>query len=129
MPPWYSPSNTCWRDSPWTCSMTETSLLRPRLPGPPYGGVFLPTRNDTPRPMTCSQPATCFANIHRWQHSADTLHTSIQGMNIMFNMQISPGQMTLAQARQVFSAPGQVSLPSSADANIRRAVDCVNRVV
>ena len=47
----------------------------------------------------------------------------------MFNMQISPGQMTLAQARQVFSAPGQVSLPSSADANIRRAVDCVNRVV
>ncbi|KAA0013621.1 histidine ammonia-lyase [Billgrantia pellis] len=47
----------------------------------------------------------------------------------MSNFSINPGSMTLAQARQVFEAPLRVMLPDSADAAIRRGVDCVNRVV
>ncbi|MCE9662568.1 histidine ammonia-lyase [Halomonas sp. M5N1S17] len=47
----------------------------------------------------------------------------------MTHLEIHPGKMTLAQARQVFEAPLTVSLPASADQAIQRAVDCVNRVV
>jgi histidine ammonia-lyase len=47
----------------------------------------------------------------------------------MFHLDIQPGKMTLAQARQVFQTPVTVSLPSSADADIQKSVDCVNRVV
>ncbi|MBW6393441.1 histidine ammonia-lyase [Billgrantia antri] len=47
----------------------------------------------------------------------------------MTQLDIQPGKMTLAQARQVFEAPLRVTLPDSADAAIDRAVDCVNRVV
>lgn len=47
----------------------------------------------------------------------------------MNHLDIQPGKMTLAQARQVFEAPLHVTLPDSADAAIQRAVDCVNRVV
>ncbi|MGL6251410.1 MAG: aromatic amino acid lyase, partial [Billgrantia desiderata] len=47
----------------------------------------------------------------------------------MTHLDIQPGKMTLAQARQVFEAPLRVTLPDSADAAIQRGVDCVNRVV
>jgi histidine ammonia-lyase len=47
----------------------------------------------------------------------------------MTHLDIQPGKMTLAQARQVFQTPVTVSLPSSADADIQKSVDCVNRVV
>lgn len=47
----------------------------------------------------------------------------------MSHIEIPPGHMTLAQARRVFEAPVTVSLPESADADIQRGVDCVNRVV
>jgi len=47
----------------------------------------------------------------------------------MSHLDIQPGKMTLAQARQVFEAPLRVTLPDSADAAIQRGVDCVNRVV
>ena len=47
----------------------------------------------------------------------------------MSHLDIQPGKMTLAQARQVFEAPLRVTLPDSADASIQRGVDCVNRVV
>ncbi|MEA3250366.1 MAG: histidine ammonia-lyase [Pseudomonadota bacterium] len=47
----------------------------------------------------------------------------------MSHLEISPGNMTLAQMRQVFEAPVQVSLPDSADTAIQRSVDCVNRVL
>lgn len=47
----------------------------------------------------------------------------------MIHLDIRPGKMTLAQARQVFEAPLRVTLPDSADAAIQRGVDCVNRVV
>ena len=47
----------------------------------------------------------------------------------MARLEIQPGKMTLAQARRVFEAPVQVGLPASADADIGRAVDCVNRVI
>lgn len=47
----------------------------------------------------------------------------------MTHLDIQPGKMTLAQARRVYEAPLQVSLPASADAAIQRSVDCVNRVV
>jgi len=47
----------------------------------------------------------------------------------MSHLEISPGNMTLAQMRRVFSAPIQISLPNSANAAIQRSVDCVNQVV
>jgi histidine ammonia-lyase len=47
----------------------------------------------------------------------------------MTHLEIQPGTMTLAQARRVYEAPLQVSLPESANAAIQRSVDCVNRVV
>ncbi|PAU74226.1 histidine ammonia-lyase [Halomonas salipaludis] len=47
----------------------------------------------------------------------------------MPHLEIHPGKMTLAQARQVFEAPIQVSLPDSANAAIQQGVDCVNQVV
>ncbi|MBD3896267.1 histidine ammonia-lyase [Halomonas sp. ML-15] len=47
----------------------------------------------------------------------------------MSYLEIQPGKMTLAQARQVFEAPIPVSLPDSANAAIQQAVDCVNQVV
>ncbi|WP_319783963.1 histidine ammonia-lyase [Oceanisphaera sp. IT1-181] len=47
----------------------------------------------------------------------------------MTHLEISPGNMTLAQMRRVFAAPIQISLPDSANAAIQRSVDCVNRVV
>ncbi|WP_148255473.1 histidine ammonia-lyase [Aidingimonas lacisalsi] len=47
----------------------------------------------------------------------------------MTHLEIQPGQMTLAQARQVYQAHVPVSLPTSADADITKAVDCVNRVI
>ncbi|MGY4878794.1 histidine ammonia-lyase [Vreelandella aquamarina] len=47
----------------------------------------------------------------------------------MAHIDIQPGKMTLAQARQVFQAPVTVNLPASADADIQKSVDCVNRVV
>nr|WP_300309280.1 histidine ammonia-lyase [Halomonas sp.] len=47
----------------------------------------------------------------------------------MTHIEIQPGKMTLAQARQVYQSTAQVSLPDSANAAIQRAVDCVNRVV
>ncbi|WP_343218311.1 aromatic amino acid lyase [Halomonas sp. McH1-25] len=47
----------------------------------------------------------------------------------MIHLEIQPGQMTLAQARQVFQEPVSVSLSASADANIAKSVDCVNRVI
>ncbi|ALM53467.1 histidine ammonia-lyase [Halomonas huangheensis] len=47
----------------------------------------------------------------------------------MNHFEIHPGKMSLAQARRVFEAPLQVSLPTSADARISASVDCVNRVV
>ena len=47
----------------------------------------------------------------------------------MTHLDIQPGKMTLAQARQVFQSPVTVSLPSSADEAIQKSVDCVNRVV
>lgn len=47
----------------------------------------------------------------------------------MNTLTISPGNMTLAQMRQVFEAPAQVSLPDSANAAIQQGVDCVNQVV
>ncbi|MCE8012556.1 histidine ammonia-lyase [Billgrantia desiderata] len=47
----------------------------------------------------------------------------------MTHLDIRPGSMTLAQARQVFEAPLRMTLPDSADAAIQRGVDCVNRVV
>ncbi|MDT8893819.1 histidine ammonia-lyase [Halomonas sp. I1] len=47
----------------------------------------------------------------------------------MNHLEIQPGKMTLAQARRAFEAPLQVTLPTSADADIAAGVDCVNRVV
>lgn len=47
----------------------------------------------------------------------------------MTHIEIQPGKMTLAQARQVYQSTVQVSLPDSANAAIQRAVDCVNQVV
>ena len=47
----------------------------------------------------------------------------------MPHLEIHPGKMTLAQARRVFEAPIQVSLPASANAAIQQGVDCVNQVV
>ncbi|CBV42359.2 histidine ammonia-lyase [Halomonas elongata] len=47
----------------------------------------------------------------------------------MNHLEIQPGKMSLAQARRVFEAPLQVTLPASADADIGAGVDCVNRVV
>ncbi|MGM0782751.1 MAG: histidine ammonia-lyase [Pseudomonadota bacterium] len=47
----------------------------------------------------------------------------------MNHLEIQPGKMTLAQARQVYQAHVPVSLPASADADITKAVDCVNRVI
>ncbi|MGM0692193.1 MAG: histidine ammonia-lyase [Pseudomonadota bacterium] len=47
----------------------------------------------------------------------------------MVHLEIQPGTMTLAQARQVFQEPVNVSLPTSADADIGKSVDCVNRVI
>ncbi|GHC35016.1 histidine ammonia-lyase [Aidingimonas halophila] len=47
----------------------------------------------------------------------------------MPHLEIQPGNMTLAQARQVYQAHVPVSLPASADADITKAVDCVNRVI
>ncbi|MDI5892142.1 histidine ammonia-lyase [Halomonas rhizosphaerae] len=47
----------------------------------------------------------------------------------MAHLEIQPGTMTLAQARQVFQEPVSVSLPTSADADIGKSVDCVNRVI
>lgn len=47
----------------------------------------------------------------------------------MKHIDIQPGQMTLAQARQVHEAHVPVTLPESANADIQRSVDCVNRVV
>ncbi|MDT0502133.1 MULTISPECIES: histidine ammonia-lyase [unclassified Halomonas] len=47
----------------------------------------------------------------------------------MPHLEIQPGRMTLAQARQVFQDPISVSLPTSADVDIGKSVDCVNRVV
>nr|WP_299240823.1 histidine ammonia-lyase [uncultured Halomonas sp.] len=47
----------------------------------------------------------------------------------MNHLEISPGKMTLAQMRQVYEAPVQVSLPDSANAAIQRSVDCVNQVL
>lgn len=47
----------------------------------------------------------------------------------MTHLEIHPGKMTLAQARQVYEAPLSVDLPASADAAIQQGVDCVNRVV
>lgn len=47
----------------------------------------------------------------------------------MTHLDIQPGKMTLAQARQVFQSPVTVNLPSSANDAIQKSVDCVNRVV
>ncbi|WP_280547113.1 histidine ammonia-lyase [Halomonas sp. 11-S5] len=47
----------------------------------------------------------------------------------MAHLEIRPGTMTLAQARQVFQEPVNVSLPGSADDDIGKSVDCVNRVI
>lgn len=47
----------------------------------------------------------------------------------MTHLDIQPGKMTLAHARQVFQSPVTVNLPSSADEAIQKSVDCVNRVV
>ncbi|PCF94615.1 histidine ammonia-lyase [Vreelandella nigrificans] len=47
----------------------------------------------------------------------------------MTHLDIQPGKMTLAQARQVFQSPVTVSLPASANDAIQKSVDCVNRVV
>lgn len=47
----------------------------------------------------------------------------------MNHLDVSPGQMTLAQMREVFETPVQVNLPESANAAIQRSVDCVNQVV
>lgn len=47
----------------------------------------------------------------------------------MPHLEIQPGKMTLAQARQVFQEHVSVSLPASADADIGKSVDCVNRVI
>nr|WP_298251161.1 histidine ammonia-lyase [uncultured Halomonas sp.] len=47
----------------------------------------------------------------------------------MPHLEIQPGKMTLAQARQVFQEPVSVSLPTSADVDIGKSVDCVNRVI
>jgi len=47
----------------------------------------------------------------------------------MPHLEIQPGKMTLAQARQVFQEQVSVSLPASADADIGKSVDCVNRVI
>ncbi|MBB3191765.1 histidine ammonia-lyase [Halomonas cerina] len=47
----------------------------------------------------------------------------------MPHLEITPGRMTLAQARRIFEAAVTVELPASADADIQKAVDCVNRVI
>ncbi|MBE0489425.1 MAG: histidine ammonia-lyase [Halomonas sp.] len=47
----------------------------------------------------------------------------------MPHLEIQPGKMTLAQARQVFQESVSVSLPNSADAEIGKSVECVNRVI
>lgn len=47
----------------------------------------------------------------------------------MPHLEIQPGKMTLAQARQVLQEHVSVSLPASADADIGESVDCVNRVI
>ncbi len=47
----------------------------------------------------------------------------------MKHLEIQPGKMTLAQARQIHQAHVSVTLPESASADIQRSVDCVNRVV
>ncbi|CAO1669066.1 histidine ammonia-lyase [Salinicola sp. NYA28a] len=47
----------------------------------------------------------------------------------MIHIKLTPGKMTLAQMRQVFETPVQVSLPDSANAAIQRSVDCVNQVL
>lgn len=47
----------------------------------------------------------------------------------MKHLDIQPGNMTLAQARQIHEAHVPVTLPESANADIQRSVDCVNRVV
>ncbi|ODC03520.1 histidine ammonia-lyase [Terasakiispira papahanaumokuakeensis] len=47
----------------------------------------------------------------------------------MAHLEIQPGKMTLAQARQVFQSPVKVSLSDSANEEIQKSVDCVNRVV
>lgn len=47
----------------------------------------------------------------------------------MPHLEIQPGKMTLAQARRVFESHVPVTLPESANADIQKSVDCVNRVV
>ncbi|NNC22695.1 histidine ammonia-lyase [Salinisphaera sp. USBA-960] len=47
----------------------------------------------------------------------------------MTTLTLSPGQMTLAQSRQVFEMPLQVALPDNADDAIQRGVDCVDQVL
>ncbi|WP_302139792.1 histidine ammonia-lyase [Halomonas alkalicola] len=47
----------------------------------------------------------------------------------MPHLEIQPGKMTLAQARQVLQEPVSVGLPNSADADIGKSVECVNRVI
>ncbi|WP_163560327.1 histidine ammonia-lyase [Halomonas sp. NO4] len=47
----------------------------------------------------------------------------------MTHLEIQPGKMTLAQARQVFLEPLSVSLPASTADDIGKSVDCVNRVI
>ena len=43
----------------------------------------------------------------------------------MPHLEIQPGKMTLAQARQVLQEPVSVGLPNSADVGIGKSVECV----
>ncbi|OEY65371.1 histidine ammonia-lyase [Marinobacter sp. X15-166B] len=47
----------------------------------------------------------------------------------MSHLELSPGNLTLAQLRRVFAQPVPISLPDSANGAIQDSVDCVNRVV
>ncbi len=47
----------------------------------------------------------------------------------MTHLEIQPGKMTLAQVRCVFEGHVPVRLSESANADIHKSVDCVNRVV
>ncbi|WP_409524412.1 histidine ammonia-lyase [Nitrincola sp. MINF-07-Sa-05] len=47
----------------------------------------------------------------------------------MSKLVIQPGQMTLAQLRQVYSSPVSIEIPTSANTAIEASVSCVNQVV
>ncbi|MFC0179323.1 histidine ammonia-lyase [Thorsellia kenyensis] len=50
-------------------------------------------------------------------------------MNTVFNLELVPGQLTLAQCRSIFKNPTKIHLSEKFNAPIERAVACVNEIV